>query len=170
MKPWKSPDPNEFPAGFFFPEIVGVTEEKMVCVMDTLNKFCSLSGQEKASSLLFAGQTILAKSVLEAIPIYPMMTNLLPKACIKEIQKMQRNFIWGDTTSSKKLHDVNWNIVTTLKDHDGLGLKDLGAMNAVCIMKLSWKLINDAEDLWCNMLKGIYKEVHLCKNPIKKTI
>ncbi|CAK8564649.1 unnamed protein product [Lathyrus sativus] len=34
----------------------------------------------KANSISMAGRVTLAKSVLEEIPIYPMMTNLLPKA------------------------------------------------------------------------------------------
>lgn len=49
----------------------------------------------KARNLSFARRVTLAKSVIEAIPVYPMMTNLLPKTCIQEIQKLQRGFIWG---------------------------------------------------------------------------
>ena len=37
------------------------------------------------------------KSVMEAIPIYPMMTTIIPRACVDEIQRMQQRFIWGDT-------------------------------------------------------------------------
>lgn len=61
----------------------------------------------KANSLLFVGQTILAKSVLEAISIYPMMTNLIPKSCIEEIQRVQRSFIWDDTSRNKKFQVVS---------------------------------------------------------------
>lgn len=35
----------------------------------------------------------LAKSVIEAIPLYMMMTNRLPKSCIEEIHALQRKFI-----------------------------------------------------------------------------
>ncbi|XP_058775278.1 uncharacterized protein LOC131649534 [Vicia villosa] len=45
----------------------------------------------KARNLSFAGRVTLAKSVIEAIPTYPMMTNLIPKASIYEIQKIQRS-------------------------------------------------------------------------------
>jgi hypothetical protein len=51
--------------------------------------------QWKANQLSFAGRVTLAKSVIEAIPIYPMMSMLLPKSCVDEIQKLQRGFIWG---------------------------------------------------------------------------
>ncbi|MCH95158.1 putative ribonuclease H protein, partial [Trifolium medium] len=46
----------------------------------------------KAKHLSFAGRVTLAKSVIEAIPIYPMMTAMIPKACINEIQKLQDGY------------------------------------------------------------------------------
>lgn len=49
----------------------------------------------KSKHLSFAGCVTLAKSVLEAIHTYPMMTNMLPKGCIDEIHGLQRNFIWA---------------------------------------------------------------------------
>jgi hypothetical protein len=60
----------------------------------------------KANQLSFAGRVTLAKSVLEAIPIYPMMTNIIPKACIDEIHRIQRSFIWGDTDQARRYHVV----------------------------------------------------------------
>jgi hypothetical protein len=51
----------------------------------------------KAKQLSFAGRVTLAKSVKEAVPIYPMMSTKIPKSCLEDIQKMQRQFIWGDT-------------------------------------------------------------------------
>lgn len=50
----------------------------------------------------FACRVMLAKSVIESIHMYPIMTNLLPKFCLEEIQKMQHNFVWGDTFDKKK--------------------------------------------------------------------
>jgi hypothetical protein len=149
------------------------TEEQMECVIDSLNNFCSMSGQEvsqdktsvifsrnvtrglktklltisgfreassfgkypgvplhgraprkadfqylldqvsaklsmwKATHLSFAGRVTLAKSVIEAVPIYPMMFTPIPKACLEQIQKMQRNFIWGDTEKKRRFHAVS---------------------------------------------------------------
>ncbi|KAI5395469.1 hypothetical protein KIW84_061876 [Lathyrus oleraceus] len=67
------------------------------------------------------------------------------------------------------MHDVSWNTYTLPKDHEGLGLRDLATMNNACILKLSWKLINEFEDIWCKVLRGIYKDVHLSQNPTKKS-
>lgn len=49
----------------------------------------------KTNQLSFACRVLLEKSVLEEIPIYHMMPNILPKACIEDIHRFQRNFIWG---------------------------------------------------------------------------
>jgi hypothetical protein len=47
----------------------------------------------KAKQLSLAGRITLAKSVIQAIPIYPMMSTPIPKSCLKEIEKVQRAFI-----------------------------------------------------------------------------
>ncbi|MCH82962.1 putative ribonuclease H protein [Trifolium medium] len=110
----------------------------------------------KARQLSFAGRVTLAKSVIEAIPIYPMMTNKIPKSCLEEIQKLQRNFIWGDRDGVKKYHAIGWEMVTKPKDCGGLGLRRLEVMNQACILKLSWKLASGAKDCWFEVLRGKY--------------
>lgn len=45
--------------------------------------------QWKANQLSFVGRVRLAKSVLEAVSIYPMMTNIIPKSVIDVIHRMQ---------------------------------------------------------------------------------
>jgi hypothetical protein len=61
----------------------------------------------KAKHLSYAGRITLSKAVIEAIPLYPMMTTAIPKACLNEIQKIQRAFIWGDANGNKKYHAVS---------------------------------------------------------------
>jgi hypothetical protein len=199
------------------------TEDQMKCVMNILQKFCRLSGQQvsqektsiffskntsrgikdkllqlsgfrettslgkylgvpllgrapkkqdynyiveqvsmkltnwKANHLSFAGRVTLAKSVMEAVPIYPMMTTIIPKACIDEIQRMQRKFIWGDTDQSRRYHAVGWNMLTRPKASGGLGLRRLDIMNKACILKLVRKLQTGSQDLWCTVMWGKYR-------------
>jgi hypothetical protein len=114
----------------------------------------------KANHLSFAGRVTLAKSVIEAIPIYPMMTNRIPNACLEEIQKLQRRFIWGHTDDSRKYHAVSWNIITKPKCIGGLGMRRLDTMNQACLAKLGWKLYIGADELWCDVLRGKYD----CRN------
>lgn len=51
----------------------------------------------KSKHLSFIGRVTFSKSVIEAIPIYIMKTNLILRCFIKHIQRIQRRFIWGDT-------------------------------------------------------------------------
>ncbi|MCH97635.1 putative ribonuclease H protein [Trifolium medium] len=53
------------------------------CVIEQV---CAKLSAWKAKHLSFAGRLTLAKSVLEDVPIYPMMTAVLPKT----IKKMHR--------------------------------------------------------------------------------
>jgi hypothetical protein len=104
----------------------------------------------KATHLSFVGRVTLAKSVIEAVPIYPMMSTPIPKACLDQIQKMQRNFIWGDTEQKRRFHAVGWDKVTVPKCMGGLGLRNLNIMNLACLGKLEGKINSDSNDLWCN--------------------
>jgi hypothetical protein len=98
----------------------------------------------------------LAKSVIEAVPIYPMMTNKIRRGCLDDIQRLQRNCIWGDTEAARKYHAVGWDVVTTLKWLGGLGLRKLDNMNKACILKLGWKIYSGANDFWCQVRRGKY--------------
>ncbi|PNX95340.1 hypothetical protein L195_g018531 [Trifolium pratense] len=114
-----------------------------------------MSGQE-ANHLSFAGRVTLAKSVIKAIPIYPMMTNKIPKNCIDEIQKMQLNFIWGDTENGRIYHAVGWEMMTKPKYLGGLGLRRLDSMNEACLLKLGWQLYSGVKEFWCEVMRGKY--------------
>lgn len=61
----------------------------------------------KARQLSFAGHVQLSRSVIQSIPIYPMMTTPLPQSCTKDIQQLQRSFIWGEEANQRRVHLVN---------------------------------------------------------------
>lgn len=41
----------------------------------------------KACKLSLAGSITLAKSMIEALPLYPMMTSVIPKTCLIKFKK-----------------------------------------------------------------------------------
>jgi hypothetical protein len=110
----------------------------------------------KAKQLSFAGRITLAKSVIQATPIYPMMSTPIPKSCLQEIEKAQRAFIWGDTEDKRKAHMVSWDTITQSKPCGGLGLRKLQSMNEACLMKMGWSLMSGEETLWGKVLLGKY--------------
>lgn len=72
------------------------------------------------------GRITLTKVVLEVVPTYSLMNNMIPKSCIKMIQ---RNFIWGNWDDNKHIHTVNWNSITNPKGNGGLGMRNITKMN-----------------------------------------
>lgn len=110
----------------------------------------------KATHLSFAGRVTLARSVIQAMPTYTMMTNPIPKVCLREIEKIQRSFIWGDSNEGRRLHMIKWDTLTLPKVNGGLGLRRLTDMNKACIMKLAWNLKAERNKLWSQVLIGKY--------------
>ena len=56
----------------------------------------------KAKSLSLAGRTTLVKAVTSTILNHVMQTNWLPQATCDQIDKLNRNFLWGDTLTKRK--------------------------------------------------------------------
>lgn len=65
----------------------------------------------KTKQLSLAGRITLAKSVIEAIATYPIMSCHLPINYLDEIQKMQCAFISGGKIGARKLHHVGWHTI-----------------------------------------------------------
>lgn len=61
----------------------------------------------KAWSLSLVGRLTLVNSVASAIPTHIMQCNLLPTGIWNELDQINHNFLWGDETSSKKMHALN---------------------------------------------------------------
>ncbi|XP_028778230.1 uncharacterized protein LOC114734750 [Neltuma alba] len=110
----------------------------------------------KADSLSLAGRITLAKSVVSYIPLYPMQVALLPKKIYEEVERLQRNFIWGNNQHSHGYHPIGWHQVTLPKSHGGLGFKRLASVNRAYGAKLAWKLIRGENGLWVDILQQKY--------------
>lgn len=60
----------------------------------------------KRNNLALASRTTVAKSVIEAIPLYILMIAKIPKNCNNVLNGMQRKFVWGDTDETRKIRVV----------------------------------------------------------------
>lgn len=61
----------------------------------------------KTNLLNIVGRTTLALATLNSIPNHAMQYTMLPTKIHKQIDQIQRNFIWGTITDRKKLHLIN---------------------------------------------------------------
>jgi hypothetical protein len=99
---------------------------------------------------------ILIKVVLSTLPIYQCSSLLAPKFISNQIVKKIRSFLWkGGKSTQTKFHLVNWNQVTSDKNHGGLGIREPTLMNIAMGDKLLWRLIIGNLTWW---KKAIWKK------------
>lgn len=65
---------------------------------------------------------VLVKSVLQAIPIYPLSIMAAPIGICTKIKEIISKFIWEGSKSRKKWALVSWKHLTKKKETGGLGL------------------------------------------------
>lgn len=85
----------------------------------------------------------------------------LPAAVCDRLDRINRNFLWGDSPDKKKIHLVKWDKVCKSKDSGGLGLKKAKDQNLAFLTKLGWKITNQEEGgLWVSILSDKYLSKH----------
>lgn len=85
----------------------------------------------KATVLTLVGRRVLVQSALSSMLVYTMQAFALPASTCKDIDKVCRDFLWGDSEETKRVHLVNWDIVCTPKGVGGLGLRKIADYNGL---------------------------------------
>lgn len=75
-----------------------------------------------------------------------MQTNSIPESVCKDIVKY-RNFIWGDSQNSRKVHWLNKKDTCKPKKYGSLGTRMASTMNQACMLKAGWNLCTKPNDL-----------------------
>ena len=73
----------------------------------------------------------MVKSALQAMLMYLFSVLSAPKSVLREIKRIQRNFLWAWRETKAKFALVSWDMVSTPKDKGGLGLRDLEVVGEV---------------------------------------
>ena len=102
--------------------------------------------------LSLAGRAILVQASSAAIPSYVMQCAKLPRRILDGIDRVNRNFLWGTTETTKKIHWVGWQKVTRTKEEGGLGLQAAKGRNTALLAKLNWRLHTEREAQWAQVL------------------
>ena len=77
----------------------------------------------KANLLSLVGRAVLIQASSSAIPSFVMQCSHLPSRIMQDLDRVNRNFLWGSTETMKKMHWVGWHKVTKPKKEEGLGLQ-----------------------------------------------
>ncbi|KAK7845916.1 putative ribonuclease h protein [Quercus suber] len=122
----------------------------------------------KAKSLSLASRMTLIASVTSSVPIHLMQCNLLPSRICTELDRLNRNFLWGDLSTKKKLHAINWDVVTKPEHLGGLGLKKSFPQNKSLLAKRAWAMHTNENTTWADTLRKKYLTSNTAKR--KSTI
>ena len=77
---------------------------------------------------------------------------------MQEITKEIRKFLWqgGKSNGSKQFHLVNWDIVCSLKNCGGAGIRDPTMMNLALGAKILWRIVSGEKTWWKKILRKKY--------------
>jgi hypothetical protein len=104
------------------------------------------------------GRIILLNAVLNAIPIFFLSFMKILVAVWKKVRRIQRDFLWGCRGGRKRISWVKWDTVCKPKKLGGLGVRDVRAVNISLLAKWRWRLLEDDQVMWKEVLKGKYSD------------
>ena len=81
---------------------------------------------------------------------------MLPTRILNNLDKVNKNFVWGSTKDHKKLHMVCWKKVTKPKCRRGLGIQEARGRNLTQAAKLCWQMENSKNGGWADVLRKKY--------------
>ena len=108
----------------------------------------------KKQYLSKGGRLTLIKSTLSNLPIYFMSLFVIPRKVRLRLEKIQREFLWGDMEERRKIHLVRWAVICKDKRHGELGLRHLKVFNHALLGKWLWRFPLEMESFWRKIIVG----------------
>ncbi|GJS11636.1 RNA-directed DNA polymerase, eukaryota [Tanacetum coccineum] len=136
--------------------MVGDNTSKVHAWDDTISKVKSRLSNWKSKTLSVGGRLTIFKSVLGSTPIYAMSIYKVPKAVLKILESIRRNFFNGVNSIERKITWVVWSKILASKKHGGLGVSSFYALNRALLFKWVWRFILGDNSLWYRFIKSMY--------------
>ena len=74
----------------------------------------------------------------------------------KGVEKIQRDFLWGDVGDEFKFHLVNWSKICMTMEAGGLGVRNLIHFNQALLGKWLWRFANEGTAWWRKLVVAKY--------------
>jgi len=96
------------------------------------------------------------KAVIQATPMYAMQCFELPVTLCEEMERLCKDFRWGQGNDTAKLPLISWASICKPKKEGGLGFRKFKCSNRVLLAKQGWRLLHQPESLAAQVLKAKY--------------
>ena len=110
----------------------------------------------KEGFLSQAGREVLIKAVAQAIPMYSMQCFTIPVSILHEMERLCRNFYWGQRGSERKTAWIAWEKLYASKKEGGLGMRNMQMFNKALLAKQGWRVMTNPDSLMAKTLKNKY--------------
>ncbi|XP_040994384.1 uncharacterized protein LOC121240933 [Juglans microcarpa x Juglans regia] len=123
-------------------------------------------------SLIGRSKTKGFKCILDkAIPTYSMGVFKIPKANLRELNRLMKQYWWGQKAEESKINWCSWEKMAKAKACGGLRFRDLESFNLAMLAKQGWRLLQSPNSLVARVLSakyfpnGDFLGVGLTRNP-----
>jgi hypothetical protein len=106
--------------------------------------------------LASAGRLELTNSCLSSLPMFAMGIYLLHESTHGTMNKSRSRFFLEGVGNKRKYHMVDWATVCRPKAFGGLGILNTKFMNIALMLKWVWKLYQNADGLWADLIRAKY--------------
>jgi hypothetical protein len=110
----------------------------------------------KGQGLSMDGKGTLIKSVLQAVPTYPMGCFHLSKKTCSKLTSIATGFWWGSADAKRKVPWISWDRMCVAKRNGGLGFRNFAVFNQALLAKQSWRMITNPSSLCSRVLSARY--------------
>ncbi|KAK3200454.1 hypothetical protein Dsin_023869 [Dipteronia sinensis] len=98
------------------------------------------------------GRLVMIKSVLASLPKYLLSVFSIPTGVASKIEKLQRDFFWGDSVAKRKIHSIDWVSICKSKKQGGLGIDRMSDKSLSLMSKWVWRFGRESASLWKKVL------------------
>ena len=102
------------------------------------------------------GRVTSVKSTLSNLPTYFLSLFPILAAVANQIEKLQRNFLWGGIGDEPKFHLVKWATVCSPIASGGLGIRKVILFNEDLLGKWLWRFGMERAALWRQVIEVKY--------------